>query len=159
MRKMLEAELSLQTMELRQMGADVSVVNSKMCYVKFVVNEVEVEYVYNINKKGNYFLERIKPYPLPIKEFQDESDVISIIKIDLEQFENASLSSNINTFININRKLHRTIKKFEDLFLYYNIPENHVMEIMSKLIEIDGHIDEIKVKSDLVYKKKQPDNL
>ncbi len=159
MRKMIDAELTLHSMELTQMGAEISIVNSKLCFVKFHVNEIDVMYVYNVNKKGKYFLERIEPYPLPLKEFEDESDIIKIIKIDLEQFKNATKSSNIKTFININRKLHRTIKKFEDLFLYYNIPEGPVMDIMEKLIEIDDKIDEIKQVSDRVYTKKDPDNL
>lgn len=80
-RKSVNFEACKHLIELTQLGADVKQINSKMCYVKFTPGEIKLSYVYNINKKGNYFLERIMPYPVPIREFDDESDVIRIIKI------------------------------------------------------------------------------
>lgn len=159
MRKLIEAEVTLQTMKLQQMGAKVHVISSKMCYVKFDLSGFQVEYAYNINKHGNYFLERIAPYPLPLREFDREDAVIDIIEIDLEQFKNAIKSHNIDSFININRKLTQTIKRFEDLFLYYNVPAEENDIIFKKLSEIDEEIEKTKASSKRIYFRKDPDNL
>lgn len=159
MRRIIDAEVTLQTMKLRQMGAKVQVINSKMCYVKFDLSGFKVEYAYNINKHGNYFLERIAPYPLPLREFDREEAVIDIIEIDLEQFKNAIKSHNIASFITINRKLTQTIKKFEDLFLYYNVPAEENDIIFKKLEEIDAEIEATKKSSTRLYFRKEPENL
>lgn len=159
MSRLMEAELTIQTMKLRQMGAKIKTINSKMCYVKFDLSGFEVAYVYNINKTGNYFLERVKPYPLAIKEFYDEEEVIKIIEIDLDQFKNAIKSHNIQSFIDINRRLHQSIKKFEDLFLYYNIPQEECDRLIALLDDIDKELIETKETSQRIYFKKDPDNL
>lgn len=159
MSRLLDAELTIQTMKLRQMGAKIKTINSKMCYVKFDLSGFEVAYVYNINKAGNYFLERVKPYPLAIKEFYDEEEVIEIIEIDLDQFKNAIKSHNIQSFIDINRRLHQSIKRFEDLFLYYNVPQEECDKLIALLDEIDRELLDSKETSNRIYFKKEPDNL
>jgi len=159
MRKLMNAEVMEHNMRLRQMGADVQVINSKMCFVVFQVGEIEVAYCYNVNKKGRYFLERTKPYPLALREFEKEQDVINIIEIDLEQFRNASKSHNIEGFISINRNMHQTLRKFEDLFLYYNVPSEEVDIIKARLEEINQEISKTKASAKRVYFKKNPDNL
>lgn len=159
MSKLLDAELTIHNMKLRQMGAKIKTINSKMCYVKFDIGGFEVAYVYNINKDGNYFLERIKPYPLAIREFYDEEQLIEIIEIDLEQFKNAIKSHNIQSFVEINRKLHLSIKKFEDLFLYYNVPQEECDKLIGLLDEIDKEINATQASSKRLYFKKEPDNL
>ncbi|MCT4634518.1 MAG: hypothetical protein N4A76_17535 [Firmicutes bacterium] len=159
MRKYVNSEAVQHNMKLMQMGADVHQINSKMCYVSFELEDVKVAYVYNINSKGKYFLERIKPYPLPIKAFDKEDDIIKIIRIDIEQFNNAKKSKNIDDFIEINSTLNKTIKKFEDLFLYYNVPGFDVRQMKEAIEVIDNSIEEIKSKSERIYFKKEPDNL
>lgn len=159
MRKYINAEAMQHSMKLIQMGAKVNQVNSKMCYVVFEVGKLELEYVYNINGKGQYFLERIKPYPLPMKVYEREEDLIDIIEIDVEQFKNAVHSHNIDEFICINSKLNETIKKFEDLFLYYNVAEIEAKNIVSKINEIQSIIKDTKDASERVYFRKDPDNI
>jgi len=159
MRKYINAEAMQHSMKLIQMGAKVNQVNSKMCYVTFQVGKIELEYVYNINGKGQYFLERIKPYPLPMKVYEKEEDLIDIIEIDVEQFKNATKSHNIDEFICINSKLNETIKKFEDLFLYYNVAEIEAKNIVAKIYEIQDIIKETKEASERVYFRKDPDNI
>jgi len=141
------------------MGGKVEQINSKMCYVQFKVGCTEVEYVYNINSKNKYFLERIKPYPLPLRVFDNEDDVIDLIKIDIRQFENACKSKNIESFIKINNELNKTIKKFEDLFLYYNVPKIESIIIMSKIKEIQDEILKTQNSSERVFFEKEPENL
>ena len=159
MKKYIDAEISLQTMKLEQLGGKVKIISSQMCYVKFDLSGFQIEYAYNVNKHGNFFLERIAPYPLPLREFDREDAVIEIIEIDLEQFRAAIKSHNIDAFIDINRKLTRTINRFEDLFLYYNVPTEEAQIIFQKISEIDEEIEKTKLTSERIYFKKEPENL
>jgi hypothetical protein len=159
MRKYINAEVMQHSMKLQQMGAKVNVVNSKLCYVKFDVGGFTVSYAYNVNAKDKYFLERIKPYPLPLRVCENEEDIIDIIRIDLEQFKNAIRSHNINDFIDISRHLSMQLKKFEDLFLYYNIPADEIKTLIGHLENIDEDIERIKSKSERLCFVKEPENL
>lgn len=159
MRKLVNAEVLEHTMKLQQMGAKVSAINSKLCYVDFDLSGFKLQYAYNINKKGNYFLERIKPYQLPLKEFESESDVVEIIGIDVEQFRNAIKSHHAGEFVDTGRTLINVLKKFEDLYLYYNIPTEQMNCLMGKLKELENEITEVKEKSERLYFKKEPENL
>ncbi len=159
MKKFIDSQASQHEMKLIQMGAKVEQINSKMCYIKFYIDEIEVSYVYSINKRNKFFLERIKPYPLPIKDFEKEEDAIELIEIDIKQFQNASKSRNIDQFIHINSGLNKTIKQFEDLFLYYNVPHIETEIIMAKITEIQQEIHKTKENSKRVFFEKEPENL
>jgi len=142
------------------MGANIKVVSSQMVYVSFdITEEIKVSYVYNINKKNKYFLERIKPYPISVKEFETADDICNIIKIDIEQFRNAAKSHNIYDFIKINYELHNNILSFEDLFLYYNIDSKTLNEIKTNIDNIHRAITSAKTSSERVYFGKEPDYL
>ncbi|BEP28700.1 hypothetical protein [Helicovermis profundi] len=159
MRTLINAEIMEQGIKLRQLGAKVTVISGKLCYVKFEIGGYKIQYVYNVNSKGNYFLERTKPYPLPLREFEKEEDVIDIIEIDIEQFKFALKSQNINDFINIGKELNFTIRKFEDLFLYYNVSSDKVQSIKNKLHEINKEINNTKEISKRIYFRKEPENI
>lgn len=159
MKRYIGAEASEHEMKLVQMGAKVEQINSKMCYVRFKLDSMDVDYVYNINRNGRYFLERINPYPLPIREYENESDIIKVIAIDIRQFMNAINSKNFDTFTSINKELHMTIKAFEDLFLYYNVPSMKAEAIMEKIKEIQKEIDVTQRDSERIFFDKDPDYL
>lgn len=159
MRKLINAEVLEHSMKLQQMGGQVNIINSKLCYVDFDISGFQLQYVYNINKKGNYFLERIKPYPLPLKEFENENDVVDIIAVDLEQFKNAIRSHHSSEFVDTGRLLIEVLKKFEDLYLYYNISTDNMQAMMEQLREFKGQLGKVKAESERLYFKKDPDNL
>lgn len=159
MKRYIGAEASEHEMKLIQMGAQVEQINGKMCYVRFKLDSMNVDYAYNINKKGRYFLERISPYPLPIREYENESDIVKVIDIDIRQFKNAINSKNYETFTDINKELHMTIKAFEDLFLYYNVPAMKAESIMEKIKQIQDEIHETQSQSERVFFEKEPDYL
>jgi ribosomal protein S6 len=159
MRKYIDAEAIQHSMKLQQLGAKVHQINSKMCYVQFDLGKIKLEYAYNINNKGKYFLERIKPYPLPLKVFESEIDIVETIKLDLSQFKNAIQSKNIENFVEINQMLHNSIKKFEDLFLYYNVPTLDMKEMREMIEKVDGLIELMKDDSVRICFDKEPDNL
>ncbi|MDD3123101.1 MAG: hypothetical protein PHC62_06300 [Candidatus Izemoplasmatales bacterium] len=160
MNKYVQSETNQHVMKLIQMGANIKVVSSQMVYVSFdITEEIKVSYVYNINKKNKYFLERIKPYPISVKEFETADDICNIIKIDIEQFRNAAKSHNIYDFIKINYELHNNILSFEDLFLYYNIDSKTLNEIKTNIDNIHRAITSAKTSSERVYFGKEPDYL
>lgn len=159
MRRYIEADAMGQAMKLMQLGAKVTKINSKTVYVQFELDGLQLEYVYNLNSKGKYFLERIKPYPLPLNLCEAETDIVDIIEIDVEQFSKAVKSHNIDSFIEINLKLNELLKKFEDLFLYYNVPSEEFAIIHSKLEEVRKEIEYTKNNSKRLYYRKDPNNL
>lgn len=159
MQKYVIADAMEQEMRLRQLGGKVNQVNGKMCYITFDIAGLQVEYVYNLNSKGHYFLERIKPYPMPVKVYEDESKIVEIIDIDLEQFRAASKSHNMEKFIALGNKFNETAKRFEDLFLYYNVPAETLDALFNKLVESNDIIDACKETASRIYFKKEPDNL
>ncbi len=160
MDKYVNSEVNQHIMKLIQLGAEVQVVSGKMIYVKFVLtNDIEVAYVYHVNKNKKYFLERIKPYPLPISEFKSIHEIIQIIRIDLDQYTNASKSHNISDFIAINNDLHDTMKSFEDLFLYYNISPECVNSVKTNISNIKNIIKDNIKEEYRIYFEKEPENL
>lgn len=152
----MEMQAEQHEMVLKQMGGEVLQMPSKCCYVRFQVGDFRVAYVYNINKSKRYFLERLKPYPLPLQEYENEEDVIETIKVDLEQFKNAANSKNIDSFIKVNQELNKTAKAFEDLFLYYNVETFHTETILQKIEEIKQEISKTIGDSERVYDKTEP---
>ncbi|KGG81344.1 hypothetical protein [Caloranaerobacter azorensis] len=159
MRKYMKAEINRHDMILTQMGAKIKIINSYMCYVTFDLDGTEVSYVYNVNKKNKYFLERIEPYPEHAGTFKCEEDVIETIKIDIEQFKNAKKSRVFDLFVDINKEMNKTIRNFEDLYLYYNVPREYANSIKSKIQEIQDIIKTAKENCERVYFKKDPDTL
>ena len=160
MNKYVNSETTFHLMNLLQMGASVQVVSGKMVYVQFKLkNNMEVSYVYHINKKDKYFLERIKPYPLPIRELETANDVIDLIKIDFKQYTNAAHSHNIKEFVEVNKNLHKTMMALEDLFLYYNVPKTLIDDLNNNIIEIRNKIKDSAKECERVYFTKEPDNL
>ncbi len=160
MNRYVNAEATYHTMNLIQLGAEVKTVSGKMVYVKFKLPKgLEVSYVYHINKNNHYFLERIKPYPLPIKEIDTAEDVIRLIQIDFEQFSTAIESSKVDEFVEINREMHQAMKSFEDLFLYFNIDNDTIKTIHKHIKDIHNTIEKAAKSSERLYFGKEPDNL
>lgn len=159
MRKYMMAELEKHHTILSQLGAKVHVMNSLLCYISFDIDGVEVSYSYNVNKKGKYFLQRIKPYPEPAGTFRSEEEIIDIIKIDIDQFKNAKNCNLFKDFVEINKCLNKTVRNFEDLYLYYNVPHEIIDNIKDELDSIQTMIKQAKNSSERVYDKKDPDTI
>lgn len=138
------AEVSQHTIKLQQIGAKVQIINSTLCYVRFNLEGLDLEYVYNVNYKGNYFLERIKPYPLVIEEFDTEHDLVKLIEQDVNKFRNAMKSRHVERFISIAKQISKTFSAFEDTFLNYNIPTEKVDKIYKKILALEFEIDMIR---------------
>jgi len=152
MRSIVNAEVSQHTMKLQQLGAKVNVINSTLCYVNFDISGFILQYVYNVNKRGNYFLERTKPYPLALQEFDSERDVVELISKDVDKFRNALKCHHIDEFVSMARDINNVFRTFEETFLNYNIPGEKVNKIFKKIqalgLEIEIIQDHAKVLFD-----------
>ncbi|SHH46542.1 hypothetical protein [Tepidibacter thalassicus] len=155
----LKTEMSKHEMLLNQMGGDVKIIKGIMCYVKFDIKGTLVEYIYHINNSENYFLQRISPYPMNIGTYPNKDEIISVIKHDINQFKNASNSTVFKDFINVNQKFNNTLRHFEDLYLYYNIPHEIFKKINNCIDEMENLITEHKTKCKRVYFEKDPDTI
>jgi hypothetical protein len=151
MRSIVNAQVSQHTLKLQQLGAKVNVINSTLCYVNFDISGFVVQYVYNVNHKGNYFLERTRPYPLAIQEFDSEKDVVALIKMDVDKFKNALKCHHIDKFITIARQINSTFISFEDAFLNYNIPAEKIDKIYKKIQALDLEIEIIKENASTLF--------
>ncbi|MEJ8554523.1 hypothetical protein [Tepidibacter sp. Z1-5] len=155
----LKTEMSQHEMILNQMGGHVKIIKGIMCYVKFNVKDIDVEYVYHINNVNNYFLQRISPYPMNIGTYANKDEILTVIKHDITQFENASNSTIFEKFINTNKRFADTGRHFEDLYLYYNIPHEMFKKLNDSLDEIDDYIKNHTIQSKRIYFEKDPDTL
>lgn len=134
---------------LRQMGAsDIIKVRGFLYFMKFKLNDkIEISYSYNINTQNKYFLQRIKPYPIPQGVFYDEYEIVSFIKKDLLKFNNAMNSSNFNLFIDVSKKVNSITSKMEDLFLNNNVDKEELVILNKELNIILNEIDFAKSNS------------
>ncbi|MBN2878626.1 MAG: hypothetical protein JXN65_03255 [Clostridia bacterium] len=151
------AEVSQHTIKLQQLGAKVQLVNSTLCYVNFSLEGLELQYAYNVNYKGNYFLERIKPYPLALQEVSDEKGVVKIISEDVDKFKNALQSNHSQSFISMAQQISRIFTVFEDTFLNYNIPFEKVEKMYKKILALEFEIDMIREISSEIYSEENKD--
>lgn len=140
---------------LKQLGAtDITTINSKLYYIKFKLkNNITISYVYNINAKSRYFLERISPYPLPKGLFATVEEIIDFIQRDIRKFKAASNSSNFEHFIQITNALGHMSNDLESLFLNYNIPKEQLDLFDTQLHELNHLVHQIKSKSTHVILK------
>lgn len=134
---------------LRCLGAhDIQQVQGILYFVSFDIDGTEVSYTYNINTKNKYFLQRIKPYPLPEGIFSDEEQVVEFIKRDLKKFSNAHYSHNFNHFIDVTQMIHITTKELETFFLNYNVDKECLDKLSHELEAIRKIIHEAKGRSE-----------
>lgn len=145
--------------ELKALGARVLDIQGIMFYVKFNINNTKISYIYHLKPDNTYFVERIKPYTMPIGDYSSEEEIVDLIKIDIEQFQNAMKSHNFENFIKVDHNISKLVRIFEDLYLYYNISEDDITSLNDEVKQVLSLIKDIKKKSDRVYFKKEPDML
>lgn len=134
---------------LRQLGATkISKIRSYLYFIEFQLNEDwKITYSYNINTKDKFFLQRIKPYPIPQGVFEDEYEVVSFITNDLKKFANAKNSSNFPTFVEVTRKVNTINEKMEKLFLNYNVNSADIENLNQSLDKILNDINDAENNS------------
>jgi hypothetical protein len=134
-------------MRLTQLGAEVKSIHGLLCFVRFHINETEIFYVYNINAKDQYYLQKVLPYPVGAGVFDKINDIVEYIEKDILQYTNASKSKVFQTFVETNLELHHILHKMEDTFMNYNVPSCRMDDIKEKLKEMNCILDEIQESS------------
>lgn len=131
-------------MQLRQMGAAVTQIHGLINYVRFSVGEHELYYVYNLNAKNEYYLQRIKPYPMSAGVFPNADAIAEFIEMDLKTFQNAMKSGHFAAFLDINRRLLALTQELEETYLHCNVPDNCFRDAVSRLAEMEQALDAMK---------------
>ncbi len=142
--------------ELSEFGAEVLDVSSTMTYVIFDLGKTTVAYIYNVSPEDKFHFERAKPYAMEIGIYESESEIVDIIKNDIKQFKNAMRSSNFERFIEIDKKIAKIVRTFEDLYLYYNIESESLDKLSAEVNHLKDEIFTIKKQSERVYFESEP---
>ncbi|MGB8451593.1 MAG: hypothetical protein WCD89_04605 [Anaerocolumna sp.] len=140
----VSAEQDNMDMLLTQLGAKVKSIHGLLCYVRFNINDTEIFYIYNINAKDQYYLQKVLPYPVGAGVFTKPSEIVEYIKNDIKFYKNASKSSVFGDFINTNVELHQIVHKLENTFMNYNVPSGKMKEISKELEHINEILDGVK---------------
>lgn len=137
---------------LRYLGAtDIQAVQGTLYFVTFKFEDnIEVSYTYNINTKNKYFLQRIKPYPLPEGIFSDEEQVVEFIKRDFKKFKNAKNSRNFSQFLELTNTMNLVLHDMESFFLNYNVDRQHIDQLIRDLSKMRTTMEESKKGSEHV---------
>jgi len=122
---------------LRYIGAtEIKKIHGILYFIEFEIDDnLKVSYTYNINSKNKYYLQRIKPYPIPEGVFDKEYEIVSFIEKDIQKFINAKKSNNFDLFLKITDELNTICFDIEELFLNYNIDK---MDLDKLKYELDN---------------------
>ena len=150
-RKFRNLEKAIHQIKLQQLGAQVEVIKGIMHFVKVPIEDTVIKYVYHINNKGDYFLQRRSPYPINFGTYESQEDLINIIERDIAQMKNAKKSKKFDRFVQINKTLSQLAINFEDLYLDYNISSTQTQKFHEKIEEINDLINETKNNSKKIH--------
>lgn len=122
---------------LRYIGAtEIKKIHGILYFIEFeIYDNLKVSYTYNINSKNKYYLQRIRPYPIPEGVFDKEYEIVSFIEKDIQKFINAKKSNNFDLFLKITDELNTICFDIEELFLNYNIDK---MDLDKLKYELDN---------------------
>lgn len=147
----MSVQESMLKCQLELLGATVYKMKGSIRYVDFLIDSIKFKYIYHINRKNKYLLERISPYSMPIATFNTEEDIINTIKEDISKFKNAHNSNKFERFIETNKNFIKIAKSFEDIYLHYNVSKYDLNDIDMKLEEINNKLTYIIEKDEVVY--------
>lgn len=134
---------------LRYIGAtEIKKIHGILYFIEFKIDDsLKVSYTYNINAKNKYYLQRIKPYPIPEGVFEKEYEVVSFIEKDIKKFINAKKSHNFELFVEVTNELNSICADVEKLFLNYNIDKMDLDILKSELDDILNLFEDSKKRS------------
>ncbi|EDS76633.1 hypothetical protein [Clostridium massiliodielmoense] len=152
MDKYMSVQESMLKCQLELLGAKVYKMKGSIRYVEFCIDSIKFKYIYHVNRKNKYFLERICPYSMPIATFEKEEEIIKIIKDDIAKFRNARNSNKFERFINTNKNLVKIAKSFEDIYLHYNVSKYDLNDIDVEMQKIESKLNKIIKENEIVFK-------
>ena len=134
---------------LRYIGAtEIRKINGILYFIEFDIEEdLKVVYTYNINSKDKYFLQRVKPYPIPEGVFEKEHEIVKFIEQDIKKFKNAKNSNNFKLFLSLTKKVNTIYGDMEKLFLNYNVDKVDLVKLRTDFDDVKQFFEEAKKKS------------
>ncbi|MCY6482841.1 hypothetical protein OW763_00545 [Clostridium aestuarii] len=150
-KKYMSVKDSMLKFQLEQLGAEVCNIKGPLCYIKFTIDDTKFRYLYHINRKNKYFLERISPYSMPIANFNSEENIVNSIKTDIDKFKNAKNSKKFEEFISTNKNLVHIAKTFEKIYLHYNVSKYDLKDINAEIYNIKNKLESIIKTNEVVY--------
>ncbi len=134
---------------LRYIGAtEIRKINGILYFIEFDIDEdLKVLYTYNINAKNRYYLQRMKPYPIPAGTFDKEYEIVEFIKKDIQKFKNAKNSHNFEKFLSLTKKVNTIYEDMEALFLNYNVDKDDLVNLENNLDNMNKLFEEVEKKS------------
>jgi hypothetical protein len=132
---------------LTQMGAKVQTLHGLLCFVRFEIHGNEIFYVYNVNMKDQYYLQKVLPYPVGAGVFTKTSDIVDYIKNDIQFYKNAEKNENVNNLIDINTQLHRLLHNVEDTFMKYKVSPDKIEEMSKAMMVLNDILTDIQETS------------
>lgn len=140
----ISAEQDNIDMQLTQMGAKVKSIHGLVCFVRFHMNDTDIFYVYNINAKDQYYLQKVLPYPVGAGVFTKPAEIIDYIKKDISSYKIASKEPLFKDFVNVNLELDQTIHNMEETYMNFDIPKEKLKEIAGKVEQINNLLKEVQ---------------
>ena len=140
-------------MTLRQMGASVQEIHGLVCFVRFDLGGTELFYVYNLNADDQYYLQRVKPYPMSAGVFADSAAIAAYIERDVNAFRGAAQSGQFELFVDASRRLAALTQTLEEAFMSCNVPKPAFDRIGNALDAMEGILAEIRQSADPLRQK------
>ncbi len=137
--------------ELRSKGAVVYDYHAVVTFVSFNVKGIDISYIYHSNPDNTFNLERFKPLVMDLGSYDVEEKIVDTMVSDLERFQNASGSTNFETFLELDENLSKVGSLFEKLFLNYNVDKAELKNLETEVIALQEHIQNIKSNSKNIY--------
>ena len=110
---------SMANMMLRQMGAvQIKNMRARVNKVKFKLEEhLNVTYIYEVKKNDVIYLNRVRPYGMFLGSAENERELVSAIRKDLEIFRHAHDNPNFHKYIEVTLKIQDLVKRLEMAYL------------------------------------------
>lgn len=140
-------------MTLRQMGATVREIHGLVCFVRFDLNGTELFYVYNLNADDQYYLQRVKPYPMSAGVFADSTAIAEYIERDVSAFRGAVRSGQFQPFVDANQRLTALVRALETAFMHSNVPDAAFAQIGTELDTLEKLLADLRQDADPLVKK------
>ena len=137
---------------LRHIGAtEIRKVNGILYFIEFdIEKDLKVTYTYNINSKNKFYLQRIKPYPIPEGVFEKEHEIVKFIESDIKKFRNAKNSKNFQLFLRITKDVNAIYADMERLFLNYNVDKVDLVKLKKEFNDIEEFFISTREKSNKI---------
>ncbi|MCR1897677.1 hypothetical protein NSA47_01555 [Irregularibacter muris] len=147
--------------DLRELGCTVDEIDNNIVYVKYYIHpesnpdtQFKLKYTYHRDNHGGFFIDRIRPYSLPLGRFETEEEIVKFILKDIELFSNAVNSNNFPEFVELGNRIETFKHSFESFFLHKNVETGDLRNISNEILSIIERIEALsKKRKDIIIEE------